>query len=60
MVRGAGLITIVSFWLAFCTGLPASVTFAVIGKKPAAVGVPLIVQPVRVRPAGRAPVIEHE
>jgi hypothetical protein len=53
------LITIVSGWLAFCAGLPESVTFTVIGEEPAAVGVPLTVQPVRDRPAGRAPVIEH-
>jgi hypothetical protein len=52
--------TIVSFWLAFCTGLPASVTFTVTGEEPAVVGVPLTVHPVRVSPAGSVPVIEHE
>jgi hypothetical protein len=56
----AGAMTIVSGWLTFCAGLPESVTFTVIGDEPAAVGVPLTVQPVRVRPAGSAPVIEHE
>jgi hypothetical protein len=60
MVRVAGTITMVSFWLAFCTGLPESVTFTVTGDEPAAVGVPLTVQPVSVRPAGSAPVIEQE
>ena len=60
MVSGAGLMTMVSFWLAFCAGLPESVTVTVIGEEPAVVGVPLTVHPVSVRPAGRAPVIEHE
>lgn len=36
-----------------------SVTFTVTGDEPAAVGVPLIVQPVSVRPAGNVPVIEQ-
>lgn len=45
----------VSFWLAFCTGLPESVTFTVIGEDPAVVGVPLTVHPVSVSPAGREP-----
>jgi hypothetical protein len=48
------------FELAFCAGLPESVTFTVTGEVPAAVGVPLTVQPVSVRPAGSAPVIEQE
>lgn len=59
MVNAAGLITIVSLALTFCAGLPASVTFTVIGDEPAVVGVPLTVQPARVRPAGSAQVIEH-
>jgi hypothetical protein len=59
MVNGAGLITMVSFALTFCAGLPASVTFTVTGEEPSVVGVPLTVHPVRVRPAGSAPVIEH-
>jgi hypothetical protein len=50
----------VSFWLAFWAGLPASVTVTVIGEEPAVVGVPLTVQPESVSPAGRVPVIEHE
>lgn len=57
--RGAGLITIVSFWLAFCAGLPESVTVTVTEELPAEVGVPLTVQPVRISPAGRVPVIEQ-
>ena len=59
IVSAAGLITIVSLALTFCPGLPASVTFTVIGDEPAVVGVPLTVHPVSVRPAGSAPVIEH-
>jgi hypothetical protein len=59
MVNAAGLITIVSFELAFCAGLPESVTLTTIGEDPAVVGVPLTVQPVSVSPAGRVPVIEH-
>ena len=50
----------VSFALAFCVGLPESVTLTVIGDEPAVVGLPLTVQPVRLSPAGNAPVIEHE
>ena len=38
-----------------CCGFEASVTFTVMFEVPAAVGVPLTVQPVRVRPAGRTP-----
>lgn len=45
MVNGAGLITMVSLALTFCAGLPASVTFTVIGDEPAVVGVPLTVHP---------------
>jgi hypothetical protein len=56
---GAGLMTIVSFWLAFCVGLPASVTVTVIGELPAVVGVPLTVQPLRINPAGSVPTIEQ-
>ena len=55
----AGAMTMVSFWVAFCAGLPASVTFTTTGEDPAVVGVPLTVQPARVRPAGSAPVIEQ-
>jgi hypothetical protein len=46
--------------LAFCAGLPESVTLTVTGDDPAEVGVPLTVQPVSVRPAGNVPVIEQE
>ena len=60
IVNAAGAITIVSFALAFCVGLPESVTLTVIGEDPCVVGVPLTVQPVWLRPAGNAPVIEHE
>ena len=60
MVNAAGLITMVSLALTFCAGLPASVTFTVMGDAPATVGVPLTVQPVSVRPAGNVPVIEQE
>jgi hypothetical protein len=56
----AGAITMLWFELAFCAGLPESVTFTVTGEVPAAVGVPLTVQPVSVKPAGSVPVIEHE
>ena len=56
----AGAITMVSFWVAFWAGLPESVTFTTTGEEPAVVGVPETVQPVRVRPAGSEPVIEHE
>lgn len=59
IVSAAGLITMVSLALTFCAGLPASVTFTVMGDEPAVVGVPLTVQPVWVRPAGSAPVIKH-
>ena len=52
--------TIVSFALAFCVGLPESVTLTVIGDEPAVVGVPLTVQPPRLNPAGNVPVMEHE
>jgi len=50
----------VSFALAFCAGLPESVTLTVISDEPAVVGVPLTVQPVRLSPAGNAPVMEQE
>jgi hypothetical protein len=58
-LNGAGLITIVSFWLAVCVGLPESVTVTVIGELPGVVGVPLMVQPVKISPAGKVPVIEQ-
>jgi hypothetical protein len=58
-LNAAGLMTIVSFWLAVCVGLPESVTVTVIGELPGVVGVPVIVHPVRMRPGGRAPVIEQ-
>jgi hypothetical protein len=60
IVNAAGAMTIVSFALAFCVGLPESVTLTVIGDEPAVVGVPLTVQPLRLNPAGNAPVMEHE
>jgi hypothetical protein len=60
IVNAAGAMTMVSFALTFCVGLPESVTFTVTGEEPCVVGVPLTVQPVRLRPAGNAPVIEHE
>ena len=59
MVRGAGLITMVSFVLAFCAGLPESVTFTTIGEDPAVVGVPLTVHPFSIKPAGNVPVMEQ-
>jgi hypothetical protein len=59
MVRAAGLITMVSFWLAFCAGLPESVTLTMMGEEPAVVGVPLTVHPFNVKPTGNAPVIEQ-
>jgi hypothetical protein len=60
MARVAGAMTMVSFWVAFCAGLPESVTFTTTGEDPAVVGVPLTVQALRLRPAGNVPVIEHE
>ena len=59
IVNAAGAMTMVSAWLAFCAGLPESVTFTVIGDEPDVVGVPLTVQPTSARPAGRVPVIEQ-
>ena len=55
----AGAILMVSFALAFCDGVPASVTLTSTVTLPATVGVPLTVQPAIPRPAGRAPVIEQ-
>jgi hypothetical protein len=49
----------VSLWLAVCCGLPESVTVTVRVVDPAVVGVPLMVHPVRMRPAGSVPVIEQ-
>ena len=60
MVNAAGAIMIVSFALTFCVGLPESVTLTVMGEEPAVVGVPPTVQPVKLRPAGSAPVMVHE
>jgi hypothetical protein len=59
IVSAAAAITIVSFALALCCGLPASVTLTVTAELPAAVGVPLTVQPVSVKPAGNVPEIEQ-
>lgn len=59
IASGAGEITIVSLWVAFCAGLPESVTLTVTGEDPAAVGVPLTTHAERDRPAGRVPVIEQ-
>ena len=55
--RVAGAIVIVSFALAFCAGLPPSVTVTRTVTLPATVGVPLTAHPERLSPAGRAPVI---
>ena len=60
MVSAAGAMTMVSFWLAFCAGLPESVTCTVIGELPAAVGVPLTVHPVSVSPAGSVPEVMEQ
>jgi hypothetical protein len=60
MFRALGAITIVSFALMLCVGLLESVTFTVTVELPAAVGIPLTAQPVRLIPAGSVPaVIEH-
>ena len=59
MVKAAGAMTIVWLELTSCCGVPASATFTVTGELPAVVGVPLTVQPVSVKPAGRDPVIEQ-
>jgi hypothetical protein len=59
IVKAAGAMTMVSGWLAFCAGLPESVTFTVIGDEPAVVGLPLTVHPESVSPAGKVPVIEQ-
>jgi hypothetical protein len=55
----AGAMMIVSTWLTFCAGEPASVTLTVRIALPAVVGVPLTTHPVRLRPSGNAPVIEQ-
>jgi hypothetical protein len=55
----AGAMTIVSTWLTFCAGDPASVTFTVTIELPAVVGVPLTTHAASERPAGNAPVIEQ-
>ncbi len=57
--RAAGAIVMVSFALAFCAGLPASVTVTRTVTLPATVGVPLTVHELKLSPAGRAPVIEQ-
>lgn len=59
ITRAVGEITIVSSWLTFCAGVPASVTFTVTVALPATVGVPLTTHPVRDRPAGKLPVMEQ-
>jgi hypothetical protein len=58
-VSVAGAITRVSLSLALCAGKPESVTLTVTVELPAVVGVPLTVQPMRVSPAGRVPVMEQ-
>ena len=50
-----GLMIMVSDWEAVLVGLLASVTVTVTVDGPALVGVPLTVQPLRARPAGRVP-----
>jgi hypothetical protein len=55
----AGAIVMGWLALAVCAGLPASVTFTSTVTVPSVVGVPLTVQPVRLKPAGSVPVIEH-
>lgn len=57
--RVAGAMLIVSLALAFCAGLPPSVTATSTVTLPATVGVPLTVHADRLSPAGRAPVIEQ-
>ena len=59
-VSVAGEMTTVWFELAFCAGLPESVTLTVTGDEPAVVGVPLTEHPESARPAGNVPVMEHE
>ena len=54
-MRAAGLITIVSGPVVDCVGDSESVTFTVTVEFPAVVGVPLTVQPVMLRPAGKVP-----
>jgi len=58
-LNAAGTIVMVSLALAFWAGLPASVTLTRTVALPAVVGVPLTVQPVRLNPAGSAPVMEQ-
>jgi hypothetical protein len=55
----AGAIVMGWLALAVCAVLPASVTFTSTVTVPSVVGVPLTVQPVRLKPAGSVPVIEH-
>jgi hypothetical protein len=49
----------VSTWLTFCAGEPASVTLTVTVELPAAVGVPPTTHPVSDSPAGSVPLIEQ-
>jgi hypothetical protein len=58
-LSGAGLMVMVSLLLALWVGLPESVTVTVTVEDPADVGVPLTVQPLKINPAGRVPVIEQ-
>ncbi len=51
--------TIVSFPLTLCAGVPASVTFTVTVELATEVGVPLTVHPVKESPAGNVPVMEQ-
>jgi hypothetical protein len=55
----AGAIVMGWLALAVCAGLPASVTFTRTVTVPSVVGVPLTVQPLRLRPAGNTPVMEQ-
>ena len=54
-VSAAGLMTIVSGPEVVCDGDPESSTFTVTVELPAVVGVPLTVQPLNDKPAGRVP-----
>ena len=58
--RAVGAMTIVSVPLTLCVGFDVSVTLAVMGALPAAVGMPLTVQPVRVKPAGNVPEVMEQ
>jgi hypothetical protein len=53
-----GLMVMLSDWFAVCGGVPESVAVTVKLVTPAAVGVPEMLDPLRLNPAGRLPVVK--